>query len=148
MIDPSETETILAGGGVLYKKSDDGRLLVALIYRRNVWDLPKGKLDEDESIEACAVREIQEELGIYDVTLGEHITDTLHYYKEKGQRIEKYTAWFLMTTEVNDSDLVPELEEDIEEARFVEYEEAMEMVGFDNLRSVLSRAWPMIKGRG
>ena len=147
MIDPSETETIWAGGGVLYKKSDDGRLLVALIYRRNVWDLPKGKLDEDESIEACAVREIQEELGIYDVTLGEHITDTLHYYKEKGQRIEKYTAWFLMTTEVNDSDLVPELEEDIEEARFVEYEEAMEMVGFDNLRSVLSRAWPMIKGR-
>ena len=132
----------------MYKKSDDGRLLVALIYRRNVWDLPKGKLDEDESIEACAVREIQEELGIYDVTLGEHITDTLHYYKEKGQRIEKYTAWFLMTTEVNDSDLVPELEEDIEEARFVEYEEAMEMVGFDNLRSVLSRAWPMIKGRG
>lgn len=143
MIDPSETKTIWAGGGVLYKKANDGRLLVALIYRRNVWDLPKGKLDEDESIESCAVREVQEELGIVHIELGDHITDTLHYYTENGRRIEKYTAWFLMTT--TEETLTPEEEEDIEEAKFVEYEEAIEMVGFDNLRSVLSRAWPMLR---
>src|SRR5439155_18933695 len=54
-----ELTLIQAAGGFVHT---DEQLL--LIFRRGKWDLPKGKLDEGETLEACAVREIQEETGV------------------------------------------------------------------------------------
>ena len=54
---------IIAAGGLVF--NDKNELL--MIFRRGKWDLPKGKLDEGEDIEDCAVREVKEETGL-DVT--------------------------------------------------------------------------------
>ena len=51
---------IEAGGGMVFNPI--GELLMML--RRGQWDMPKGKLDEGETIEACALREVEEETGI------------------------------------------------------------------------------------
>ena len=48
---------IKAGGGLVKNKAGD----VLLIFRRGKWDLPKGKLDDNESLLECAVREVKEE---------------------------------------------------------------------------------------
>ena len=40
-----------------------------LIYRRGKWDLPKGKLDYEESPEQAGVREVEEECGIGQLKL-------------------------------------------------------------------------------
>jgi 8-oxo-dGTP pyrophosphatase MutT (NUDIX family) len=53
-----------AGGLVLNER---GNLL--MIFRRGKWDLPKGKRDAGESIETCAVREVEEETGLVGVQL-------------------------------------------------------------------------------
>ncbi len=37
---------------------------ILMIFRRGKWDLPKGKLDKGESLEACALREVEEETGL------------------------------------------------------------------------------------
>jgi 8-oxo-dGTP pyrophosphatase MutT (NUDIX family) len=51
---------IKAGGGIVVNEQNE----VLLIYRRGKWDLPKGKLDDGETIEECALREVKEETGL------------------------------------------------------------------------------------
>jgi 8-oxo-dGTP pyrophosphatase MutT (NUDIX family) len=85
-----------------------------LIFRRGKWDLPKGKLDEGETIEACALREVEEETGVKHLALGELISVTWHEYFDKwvGEDVIKETHWFKMDV-AGVPALVPQTEEDI-----------------------------------
>jgi mutator protein MutT len=104
---------IKAAGGVVFNKNNE----ILVIYRRAFWDLPKGKIDKGETPEQAAVREVQEETGISDVVLKEHIIDTYHTYAQDGKRILKRTYWYKMST--SETDLTPQLTEDIEIAKWV-----------------------------
>ncbi|OQP65633.1 NUDIX hydrolase [Niastella populi] len=84
---------IKAAGGLV--KNEAGELL--FIFRRGKWDLPKGKLDDGETLEECAVREIQEETGLQQVELKNHLITTWHTYDESGHHILKETAWYLLS---------------------------------------------------
>lgn len=101
---------IKAGGGLV--RNGEGELL--LIFRRGKWDLPKGKLDEGETIEACALREVEEETGVKHLALGELISVTWHEYFDKwlGEEVIKETHWFKMDV-AGVPALVPQTEEDI-----------------------------------
>lgn len=107
-------EKIIAAGGIV----ENGEKEILMIFRRGKWDLPKGKLDEGETIEECAVREVEEETGLRSIQQGELIDVTLHTYIEKGKEIEKETYWYAMKVE-GDQKLVAQSEEDIEEIRWV-----------------------------
>ena len=111
-----EQPIITAAGGLV--QNNEGAFL--LIYRRGFWDLPKGKLDPGESIPECALREVQEETGVLNLSIAHEITQTWHTYKQKN-RILKKTYWYDMIT--SDVNLTPQLEEDIEEARWVDPQE-------------------------
>src|SRR4051812_21020427 len=105
---------IIAGGGII--KNEEGKIL--FIYRRGKWDLPKGKLDEGETIEECAVREVEEETGLRNIELGELIGVTNHHYTQDNENIDKETYWYAMKVN-GDQKLVPQLTEDILELRWV-----------------------------
>ena len=100
-------------------QNDAGEIL--LIFRRGIWDMPKGKLDPDETIEQCAVREVEEETGLQHVELGEFIFTTYHDYFDKWSKREvlKETHWYAMRIYGNQT-LVPQAEEDIEEILWVQ----------------------------
>ncbi len=107
-------KTIHAGGGLVY--NEEGSVL--LISRRGKWDLPKGKLDDGETIEACAVRELEEETGIEFLTIVNKIGETWHIYNLKGKTVLKCTTWFKMTSP-DKKTLIPQVIEDIHEVRWV-----------------------------
>jgi 8-oxo-dGTP pyrophosphatase MutT (NUDIX family) len=109
-------KTIIAAGGLV--SNDNGDLL--LIYRRGFWDLPKGKLDEGETIEACAVREVEEETGLTNVQLGNLVGITYHEYFDEWKQhdVVKETHWFAMHINGNQT-LVPQQEEDIKDIKWV-----------------------------
>ncbi len=107
----SQYSYIPAAGGLVFNAK--GQAL--LIYRRNSWDLPKGKVDEGESIADAAVREVMEETGLQNVERLQELGTTFHTYREKREkRVLKETFWFVMKT--SDEALVPQQEEDIEQA--------------------------------
>jgi 8-oxo-dGTP pyrophosphatase MutT (NUDIX family) len=103
---------IMAGGGFVL---NENRQLL-MIHRRGFWDLPKGKLDAGETIEQCAIREVEEECGVSDLKIESDAFHTYHLYTERnGETVIKDSVWFLMKTN-HQSALVPQSEEDIEQA--------------------------------
>lgn len=107
-------ELIKAAGGLVHTKEND----LLLIHRRGKWDLPKGKLDENEEMETCAVREIKEETGLVNVQIEQPLCITYHTYHQDGKHILKESHWFLATAP-RQSNLLPQLEEDIEKCEWV-----------------------------
>ncbi len=105
-------ETIIAAGGLV--TNDNNELL--MIFRRGKWDLPKGKLDDGETIEACALREVEEETGLRHVQLGNPVGITYHEYFDPylKKQVIKESHWFSMKAFGNQQ-LVPQTEEDIAE---------------------------------
>lgn len=104
-----------AGGLVENQAAHANKILV--MFRRGSWDLPKGKIDEGETPEIAAVREVEEETGIKNIELGEKLGETYHTYQQKGKRILKKTYWYAMKTLNNE--FTPQIEEDIERLEWV-----------------------------
>lgn len=124
---------IIAGGGVVVNENNQ----VLFIYRRKKWDLPKGKLDPGEDIKACAIREVMEETGIRNLTIGNLIIVTTHSYEENGMNMQKETHWFEMkASTIDNSILTPQLEEEIEK---------IEWVSLENLEEYLSETYTSIQ---
>lgn len=107
-------KVILAAGGVVLNQQKD----ILFIHRRGKWDLPKGKLDDKESLEVCAVREVKEETGLKEVKLIEPLLTTYHTYDESGKHILKESHWYLMHADAKQA-LKPQTEEDITEIKWV-----------------------------
>jgi 8-oxo-dGTP pyrophosphatase MutT (NUDIX family) len=105
---------ILAAGGFVHTKDDH----VLMIFRRGKWDLPKGKLDPGEELEACALREVQEETGINKIKSGGPLCTTYHTYHQFGKHILKESHWFVMKAEKQEH-FLPQLDEDIEKCEWV-----------------------------
>ena len=127
-----------AAGGVVKR---DGKLL--FIFRNGKWDLPKGKIDEGESIETAALREVEEECGITNHSIVKALPSTYHIYKSPykktlGQWVFKETYWFEM--EYNGSETpVPQQEEGITEVRWVHPTELGEVLEntYENLKALI-----------
>lgn len=100
-----------AAGGRVH----NGRSQILLIFRRNRWDLPKGKIDKGETPRKAAVREVEEECGVSQLRIIRTLPVTYHVFTQKNQRILKITHWFEMQC-ADTRKLVPQTEEDIEEA--------------------------------
>ncbi len=109
-----EKYTIINAAGGLVKKN--GNFL--LIYRLGKWDLPKGKIDNNEKIEETAIREVTEECSI-KVSMVRKICHTWHTYKRNDSNILKKTSWFLMDC-IDDSGMKPQKSENIEELRWMD----------------------------
>jgi 8-oxo-dGTP pyrophosphatase MutT (NUDIX family) len=83
-----------AAGGVVRQNE---KLL--FIFRRNKWDLPKGKIDKGENTPQAALREVEEECGISGHRIVKPLLPTFHIYpseKTNGEWIFKETSWFEM----------------------------------------------------
>lgn len=107
-----------AAGGLV--RNSEGDLL--MIYRFQKWDLPKGKLEADESPSEGALREVQEECGLNSLTIDSELTATFHIYEQKGQIHLKKTHWFSMKA-AKVEQLTPQVEEGIEEVKWMNSKE-------------------------
>ncbi len=109
---------IRAAGGLVMNEKDEA----LLIFRKGKWDLPKGKLNKSEKLEACAIREVEEETGIKKVKLRKLLTLTYHTYHEGTRFILKESHWFMMKAK-SDQLFTPQKEEGILEIRWAKKEE-------------------------
>lgn len=129
----ADYEFVLAAGGAV--TDERGRLLV--IKRLGRWDLPKGKVDGGEAIDAAAMREVNEECGLKTLRIIAPMPSSWHTYDRKGRPHLKRTDWFLMQGSSSEP-LVPQHDEDIEEVKWVGRDEveAIARASYPSLRAV------------
>lgn len=104
---------LVAAGGLV--KNRNGKLLV--IFRNGKWDLPKGKVEKNESCAEGALREVREETGLKKLQLISEFQRTHHTYIQNDKRILKQTVWYLMQAE--DNTTVPQTEEGITQVEWI-----------------------------
>lgn len=121
---------VKAAGGVVCQES---RIL--LIKRSGIYDLPKGHLEPGETIEQCAVREVEEECGLHGVRITATLSATLHIYYRNENRYLKKTYWYTMTCPP-DPELIPQTEEGIEEVLWLPIAET---------DTILDQTYPSLK---
>jgi 8-oxo-dGTP pyrophosphatase MutT (NUDIX family) len=109
---------VKASGGLVKNKNEK----YLFIFRREKWDLPKGKIDKGETIKECAIREVEEETGIDNLKIIKKLPDTYHIYNENSKLILKHCYWFLMQTD-SEKELKPQTNEDITKAKWLESNE-------------------------
>ena len=124
-----EFSLVPAAGGLVHSEEQ-----ILLIFRRGKWDLPKGKLDEGEKPDICALREVEEETGLKNIVLDRPLCVTYHTYYEGSKHVLKDTHWFLMQANQKQV-LTPQTEEDIEKCEWVKPE---------NLAPYLENTFPAI----
>jgi 8-oxo-dGTP pyrophosphatase MutT (NUDIX family) len=97
-----------AAGGIVTNSLNE----VLCIKRLGCWDFPKGKIEEGETSEYAALREVEEETGVNNLTILRQLNPTFHIYNFKGSRVLKKTFWYEMKTDFSGI-LIPQFEEDI-----------------------------------
>ncbi|MCM8567951.1 NUDIX domain-containing protein [Gramella jeungdoensis] len=112
-------KVITAAGGMVVNPEKE----ILFIYRNNRWDLPKGKIEKNEDVKTCAIREVEEETGVQGLKITRFITRTYHVFRRKGKLRLKETYWYEMYTEY-DGELVPELNEGIKKAKWKNFEKS------------------------
>ncbi|HPG10805.1 MAG TPA: NUDIX domain-containing protein [Chitinophagaceae bacterium] len=125
---------VQAGGGLV--KNERGEIL--MIFRRGKWDLPKGKLDEGEHLEQCAIREVEEETGLLNVSSTGPLMVTHHTYHEGARHILKESHWYSMSVK-GEQQLVPQTIEQITEVKWAKASELPDLLKetFPSVKDVL-----------
>jgi len=139
------TKTQISAGGVAFRKRKN-QIEVALISvgDNNRWQLPKGIVDKGESTEDAAVREVREEAGI-DTDIVERIDKVEYWYfwNEDDQRVRyhKFVYFYLLRYKSGD---VRDHDDEVNEARWVEIDEAITLLAFNSEKKTVEKAKALI----
>ncbi len=114
-------------GGIVYRKSHGNTEILLIRHQRaGYWSFPKGHVEEGESEEETAVREIKEETNI-DVVIDPGFREEVMYSPRRDSR--KKVVYFVAKAKNNDA--VPQ-EGEIAELRWVEIGQAQNFLFYDN----------------
>jgi 8-oxo-dGTP diphosphatase len=125
-------DVVRGAGGILLREASGGRYEVALVHRpaRADWSLPKGKLEPDESYEACALREVLEETG-YRCRLVSFVGFT--EYRDRRDRPKVVGYW---TMNVLDGEFV--VSEEVDDLQWLELDVAQQILTYQRDRDLLA----------
>lgn len=132
-------EAVSCGGLVIFR----GKIL--LLYknyknRYEGWVLPKGTVEEGETHEVTAHREVIEESGV-DAAIIKYIGKTEYSFVVPEDMVSKEVHWFLMRADNYDS--IPQKEEYFFDSGYYKYHEAYHLLKFQNERDILEEGYKM-----
>lgn len=139
------TQDQVSSGGVAFRRTKKNLKLVIVSVKPSLrWQLPKGIIDPGETPEVTAVREVREEAGIETELL--ELIDTVEYWYQRVQygkhiRFHKFVHFYLL--QYVDGN-VKDHDHEIEEARWVSFDEAIKMLAFKSERDVVAKAQELI----
>jgi 8-oxo-dGTP pyrophosphatase MutT (NUDIX family) len=140
------TKDQVSAGGVAFRRVESNIQIAIVSVKPSLrWQLPKGIVDPGETTAVTAVREVREEAGVDTEPI--ELIETVQYWYQRvqyGQRIRyhKFVHFYLLRYVGGD---VANHDHEIAEARWVSFEEAIDMLAFKSERGVVEKAREMIE---
>jgi bis(5'-nucleosidyl)-tetraphosphatase len=133
---------IRASGVIIYYlEQDEPHFLLLRSRRDRSWGFPKGHLLEGEDLLTGAMRELWEETGIRQVSLLPGFAEHVTYRVNRGGRFrQKTVTYFVGRVEAP----AVRLSEEHSEHRWAVVEDARKALTFENLRTLVTRAWMIV----
>ncbi len=133
---------VSAGGAVLRAGAAGTEVVICGRDDDGVWGLPKGTLDEGESLQQAAVREVNEETGL-TVEIMKKIGVVEYWFSADGVRYHKWVHHYLMRSTGGRTE-----DHDAEHDRveWVPVDKAIRRLTFDNDKNMVRQAMSMLKG--
>ena len=128
-----------SAGGVVYRRDESGTphfLLIRDPYGN--WGLPKGHIEDGETPEEAALREVSEESGLTDLRTESELQIIDWYFRNDGQLIHKFCHFFLL--ESRSGEATPQADEGISACVWLPLGEAVRTITYANAREVLRAA--------
>lgn len=133
-------------GAIVFRKQKD-KVLYLLLYKkahekyRESWDFPKGNVEEGESEEDVARREVKEEAGL-DVSFVKGFHEVIHFfYRREGKLISKEVIFLLAETKQEKVKISFEHDD----CKWASYEETIKLLTFKNSQDTLKKANVFLK---
>ena len=131
-----------SAGGVIFRRTDAGMVVLLIKDAYRNWGFPKGHLEEGEDAAAAALREIAEETGLLDLINHGRIQDIDWFFRFRGTLIHKTCSFFLVESPTGEPQ--PQRDEGITACRWASVEDALRTLSYANAREVLGTASTMM----
>lgn len=133
-------------GAVVYAEDEKGEIYLALVHDIfGHWTLSKGKIEENETVEVGAVRELKEEMGlsvVLEAELGNN--EYVASHPELG-KVRKQVSYFLAASPY--TDIVLEQKGGLDDARWFRVADILELNFYEDILPIVTKAVTMLVGR-
>jgi 8-oxo-dGTP pyrophosphatase MutT (NUDIX family) len=139
-----------SAGGVLVRPEDDRWEFAAIRpggRPAGLWALPKGQIQEGETGETAALREVAEETGAVGHSLGK-LGDIRYWFNWKGERIFKIVSFFLIEYETGDIGVIDEeFRHEVADVQWLPLDDAAALLAYKGEREMAELAVARLAAR-
>lgn len=133
-------------GGMVFRRTGVDKIDILMIQDRlGRWTIPKGHVEEGESLEQTAVREVGEETGLTSMAIRDKLDKIHFFYRREGRLIYMTTHIFLMEALGDTDALVPENSEGIVDVKWFTKDEALNLIEYKDTERLFKMGLTKLK---